>query len=61
MRQVEESSLGEHRKKFILCNFFVIENNTSNSCLTDVLSIYFNENMIFLVNITRIFEEIQTV
>ena len=60
MRQVEERRLKGHKKKNILCHY-VIQNNTSNSCLTDVLNIHFNYNMIFLVNNTRIFEEIPTV
>ena len=61
MRQVVENSLEGRRKKFYFVPFFVIQNNTSNSCLTDVLNNHLNYNMIFLVNNTRIFEEIPTV
>ena len=48
----------KHRKTFYFVPFFVIQNNTSNSCLTDVLTIHFDYNMIFLLNNTKIFEEI---
>ena len=58
MRQVVESSLKERRKKIYFVPFFGIQNNTSNSCLTDVLNNHLNQNMIFVVNNTRLFEEI---
>ena len=42
MPQLVESSLEERVKHFYFAPSFVIQNNTSNSCLTDVHNIHLN-------------------